>query len=56
MTVTALKVAKKRREQVRKIIYDRQGTVALGDEEIRSIMRNVQHLTSLTSIIINCNQ
>lgn len=49
-----LKMLRKRREEVRKIVYDVEGISV--DDEIRSSMRNIKHLNSLTSITINFNQ
>jgi acyl carrier protein len=50
---TTLKIIKKRREEVRKIVCAQSGEDRSADEEIRSQMKDMGHLTSLTSLVLN---
>ena len=51
-----LKMFKKRREKVRMIVYQAEKTDSFNDENIRSIMRDIRHLTSLTSISLKLQE
>ena len=53
MTEINLKKLKKRRENVRKFAYSNKLVLNLEDGDMRSLMRNVRNLTSLTSISLN---
>ena len=50
MTTTTLTMLKIRREEVRKIVYVVENTESFDDEKMRSMMRNIRHLTSLNTI------
>lgn len=50
MTAGTLKLAKKRREEVRKIVYTKKGISEIEANDIRPEMRNIMHLASLTSL------
>jgi hypothetical protein len=57
LTATTLRVLNKRRENVRSIIYavkDDQKQ-EFNDEKMRSIMRDMRHLTSLHTINLDFN-
>jgi two-component sensor histidine kinase len=55
VTVTMLRVLNKRRENARSIIYSLNDNQKqqFKDEEMRSIMRDMRHLTSLRTINLN---
>ena len=50
MTATTLTMLKIRREEVRKIVYAVKNRESFDDEEMRSMMRNIRHMTSLHTI------
>jgi hypothetical protein len=52
VTGKTLKIIKKRREAVRKVMYDREDMKSPAEEKMRLEMRDIRHLTSFTSITL----